>query len=164
MSQSLPGLLLDLYRHQEWADAELWRAVAECPPAATDPAILDRWHHIHLVERAFLSIVTRRPVELTKPADFRNSSALRDYGLAYHNEVLPLVTVLTPDQLDEQLTLPWFKDPPIRVSVCEALLQAAMHSQYHRGQNAARLRELGGEPPMTDYIGWLWKGRPAPVW
>jgi uncharacterized damage-inducible protein DinB len=39
-----------------------------------------------------------------------------------------------------------------------------MHSHFHRGQNATRLRELGGEPPTTDYIFWLWKGRPKPVW
>jgi uncharacterized damage-inducible protein DinB len=39
-----------------------------------------------------------------------------------------------------------------------------MHSHYHRGQNATRLRELGGTPPTTDYIVWLWKGRPQPAW
>ncbi len=41
-----------------------------------------------------------------------------------------------------------------------------MHGQGtgDRGQNATRLRELGGEPPLTDYIAWLWKGRPAPDW
>jgi uncharacterized damage-inducible protein DinB len=39
-----------------------------------------------------------------------------------------------------------------------------MHSHYHRGQNATRLRELGGEPPPTDLIVWYWKGRPAPEW
>jgi uncharacterized damage-inducible protein DinB len=39
-----------------------------------------------------------------------------------------------------------------------------MHSQHHRGQNATRLRELGGEPPMTDLIVWYWKGRPGPRW
>ena len=37
----------------------------------------------------------------------------------------------------------------------------AMHSQWHRGQNAMRLRELGGEPPTTDLIVWYWKGRPS---
>jgi hypothetical protein len=28
----------------------------------------------------------------------------------------------------------------------------------------ARLRELGGEPPLTDLIVCHWKGRPDPVW
>ena len=43
-------------------------------------------------------------------------------------------------------------------------MQAAMHSHYHRGQNATRLRELGGVPPMTDFIVWLHKGQPAANW
>jgi len=60
--------------------------------------------------------------------------------------------------------VPWFKDPPLSLTVAEALTQGAMHSQYHRGQNATRLRDLGGEPPTTDYIVWLWKGRPQADW
>jgi uncharacterized damage-inducible protein DinB len=50
------------------------------------------------------------------------------------------------------------------LTVTEALTQCDMHSQHHRGQNATRLRELGGEPPPTDLIFWYWKGRPAPEW
>ena len=46
----------------------------------------------------------------------------------------------------------------------EALTQCAMHSQWHRGQNAMRLRELGGEPPAVDLIVWYWKGRPEAQW
>ena len=54
--------------------------------------------------------------------------------------------------------------PPLEITVEEALVQAVMHSQHHRGQNATRLRELGGEPPTTDFIVWLWQGRPEPAW
>jgi uncharacterized damage-inducible protein DinB len=39
-----------------------------------------------------------------------------------------------------------------------------MHSTYHRGQVNARLRELGIEPPLTDYIAWIWFGRPEAEW
>jgi hypothetical protein len=56
------------------------------------------------------------------------------------------------------------KDPPLTITVAEALTQCAMHSHYHRGQNATRLRDLGGEPPPTDLIYWQWKGRPAGAW
>ncbi len=28
----------------------------------------------------------------------------------------------------------------------------------------ARLRDVGGEPPLVDYIAWIWFGRPAPAW
>jgi uncharacterized damage-inducible protein DinB len=51
--------------------------------------------------------------------------------------------------------------PQFRLTVIDALMQAVMHSQHHRGQAAARLRALGGEPPTVDYILWL-KDRPDP--
>jgi uncharacterized damage-inducible protein DinB len=44
------------------------------------------------------------------------------------------------------------------------MYQVVPHSQHHRGQNATRLRELGGRMPMTDDIVWVLKGRSAPVW
>ena len=49
-------------------------------------------------------------------------------------------------------------------TVAECLLQLALHSAHHRGQVAAWLREAGGEPPLTDFIAWIWTGRPAPAW
>jgi uncharacterized damage-inducible protein DinB len=66
--------------------------------------------------------------------------------------------------MTQSIHMVWFTAPPLWITVAEALTQCVMHSQHHRGQNAARLRELGGEPPTTDYIVWLWKGRPAPAW
>ena len=42
----------------------------------------------------------------------------------------------------------------------ETAPHVAMHTTHHRGQVNARLRELGAEPPLVDYIAWLWQ-RPA---
>jgi uncharacterized damage-inducible protein DinB len=39
-----------------------------------------------------------------------------------------------------------------------------MHSSYHRGQVAQRLRELGEEPPLSDFIAWIWMDRPGADW
>ena len=64
---------------------------------------------------------------------------------------------------EEIIEVPWFR-PPAKISIRQALTQAAMHSHYHRGQNATRLRELGGVPPMTDFIAWLHKGQPPAQW
>jgi uncharacterized damage-inducible protein DinB len=48
--------------------------------------------------------------------------------------------------------------------MAETARQVAMHSMHHRGQVNARLRELGAEPPLVDYIAWIWRGRPEPMW
>ncbi len=47
-----------------------------------------------------------------------------------------------------------------KINKARALLQMTAHSNYHRAQNATRLRELGSKPPLTDLIFWYWKGQP----
>jgi len=49
-------------------------------------------------------------------------------------------------------------------TVADALVQVPEHSAYHRGQVCSRLRELGIDPPMTDYIAWIWRHKPEPSW
>ena len=159
-------LLRELYGHQAWADAEQWRALEAHPPALADKAIRDRLHHIHIVQRSFRRIGgdRRKPFEFTSADDFGDPRALKEYGRAYHTEIATFLEGITAARVAERIAVPWFKDPPLELTVGRALTQAAMHSHYHRGQNATRLRELGGEPPMTDLIVWYWRGQPAPVW
>lgn len=157
-------MLTDVYSHQAWADAEHWRAIEASPAAMADPAIRARLHHIHLVQWAFLWIVRGERVVVSKPEDFADLAALKRYARDYHETVGAHVRTLAGEELARRLTIPWFKDPPIDITVEQALYQAAMHSHYHRGQNATRLRELGGEPPLTDLIVWWWKGKPAASW
>lgn len=157
-------MLSDFVGHQAWADAEQWRAIQALPAAADDKAISTRLHHIHLVQHAFLSIVKGEKVEISGPADFATSADLKAYARRGHEAILAYVARTPAAEFDRMLTIPWFNNPPIEVTVAQALTQAAMHSHYHRGQNATRLRELGGEPPLTDLIVWYWKGRPAAAW
>jgi len=48
-------------------------------------------------------------------------------------------------------------------SIAHAYVQVCMHSQGHRSQCATRLRSLGGQPPVTDFIVWL-QDRPVAQW
>jgi uncharacterized damage-inducible protein DinB len=78
-----------------------------------------------------------------------------------HHQTLALAATQEESELERRIGIPWFTDPPLQLSVCEGLRQVAMHNHYHRGQNATRFRELGGAPPGTDLITWIWNGRPA---
>jgi uncharacterized damage-inducible protein DinB len=159
-------LLRDLYLHQTWADAEHWRAFETYPDALIDETIRKRLHHIHLVQHAYLWIVegTRTPFKRTSPADFKTPLELKQYAQEYHARITTILEQIGDARLRESVTIPWFKEPTLSVTVEYALTQASLHSQYHRGQNATRLRELGGNPPLTDFIAWLWKSRPLPQW
>ena len=157
-------LLHDLYGHQAWADAEHWRALEAHPRALEDKAIRKRLHHIHLTQRAFLCIVRGEELVIRKLEEFPTMSALKEYAKSNHEDAVNFLKNVSKERLGEIVTIPWFKDPPISLTVEQALTQAAMHSHYHRGQNASRLRELGGEPPLTDFIVWLWKEKPEARW
>ncbi len=155
----------ELYSHQEWADAEHWRAFEAHPAALADKAIRERLLHIHQVQYAFLWITGPRTSEFAfkKLEDFPSMADLKKYaqdGLAKMSELLRKTD---QDHLEELIEVPWFK-PPLKISVRHALTQAVMHSHYHRGQNATRLRELEGIPPGTDFIEWLRQGQPAGRW
>lgn len=39
-------------------------------------------------------------------------------------------------------------------SYLDILTHVAFHSAYHRGQVASAVREAGGQPAYTDYVGW----------
>lgn len=159
-------LVRDLYGHQVWADAEHFRAISSHPAARDDNAIRDRLHHIAIVQRGFLWAIGDRQeaFAFTRPGDFTSFDALQRYAREHHDRLTPVIRTLSDTRLAESIAIPWFNDPPLSLTIAEALTQGALHSHYHRGQNATRLREVGGEPPLTDYIYWLWKGRPEAEW
>jgi uncharacterized damage-inducible protein DinB len=162
-------LLRELFRQMEWADALVWKAVFGAPAAAADSVIRQRLHHLHLVQRAFLLIWRSQPMDF-KGTDSWTPEQLARWGYEYHRDVAGFLDSLTPASLDGEVHLPWaahfapedsgVHDP----SMGETLMQVAAHSTYHRGQVNARLREVGVEPPLTDFIAWVWYGKPEPAW
>ena len=160
------GSYLDeLYAHQEWADAEHWRAFEAHPLSLDDKALRERLLHIHQVQHAFLWVTGSRAAGFgyRRIDDFPSISDLKKYGREGLAQLKDFVKTLDPARAEEFVEVPWFK-PPAKVTVRQALTQAAMHSHYHRGQNATRFRELGGVPPTTDFILWLHKGQPDAIW
>jgi len=157
-------LLHDLLRHQRWADAELWKAIEICPQSATDAELRKRLYHTHVTQFAFYSIVLEQEPRFPKADDFPDLGTLKSFAMRVDDTLRNLMRNIQNDQLSRSVMIPWFKDPPLALECADALTQAAMHSQYHRGQNAARLRQIGGSPPLTDFIMWIWKGRPEPLW
>lgn len=160
----MDSYLDELYAHQEWADAEHWRAFEAHPVSLEDKAIRERLLHIHLVQHGFLWVTSPQRSEFVfkKLEDFASMLELKQYARQGLAEMAELLKNRDENRMNERIEIPWFK--PLQVTVRQALTQAAMHSHYHRGQNATRLRELGGVPPMTDFIVWLKNGQPVARW
>jgi uncharacterized damage-inducible protein DinB len=159
-------LLRDFCDHQVWADAEHWRAIGGHAPARADRAIRSRLHHIAIVQRAFFWAVGERQegFAFTNAEDFAAFDDLKQYAREHHERTDAFLAAIGDVRLGESIVIPWFDNPPLTITVEKALTQCAMHSHYHRGQNATRLRDMGGEPPPTDLIFWYWKGRPTAAW
>jgi uncharacterized damage-inducible protein DinB len=162
--------LSDLFQHMEWADAAMWTAVLAAPSAATDAKLQEYLYHLHMVQRAFLRVWRGEPRADPYPT-FRDAPSLRQWGRSYYGEAGAHLAGLSDAEVAQPLPVPWaamveqrLGRAPEVTTIGETALQVALHSLYHRGQVHARLREVGGEPPLVDYIAWVWLGRPAPVW
>jgi uncharacterized damage-inducible protein DinB len=162
--------LTDLYRHMAWADALLWSAVAESAAARADEKVQATLYHVHLVQHAFLRAWRGRPAETDFPT-FTGLEPLLTWGQAFHEDAAAYVQGLAIDDVSQPMPLAWaavveeaIGRVPAPTTVGDTLLQVALHSVHHRGQVNVRLRELGATPPLLDYIGWVWYGRPAAEW
>lgn len=162
--------LKGLFAHMEWADAQVWTAALSKAGAADDAALRAKLSHTHGVQRAFLcvwqSVAVVRP-----PADPPDLPTTLAAARAYFADLAQFVSTLAEEELARPTLMPWARGfaeylgrEPSATTLAETMTQAVMHSTYHRGQLNMRLRELGVEPALTDYIGWLWFGRPAPSW
>jgi len=161
----MQSYLTELCAHQEWADAEHWRVFEAHPLALADQTLCERLVHIHQVQYAFLWMVGPRTDSFAfkELKDYATMADLKTDAQKFHATMAKVLNEFTEAQLEEIVNAPWFSRP-MNISRRHALMQAAMHSHYHRGQNATRLRELGGVPPLTDFIIWIRKGQPPAAW
>ncbi len=157
-------LLGELLNYQAWADAELRAGLASLPEASADRVIMEKLNHIYLTQKAFLMIVRKEPIDHSMFAMENDIRKLTERVRIVQKEYGVFMKECTDALLSEEIIIPWLKDPPARFTTLTAMLQAIMHSQYHRGQVATRIRELGGKPPLTDLIYWYWKGKPEADW
>jgi len=164
-------LLLDLVNHMEWADARVWETALAHEAARVDPALRDNVLHLHTVQRAFLSAWSSQPFTLPETFDDTTLAGECDSVRAYYEPARAFVSGLDAQRLETPWGPPWTKwfeqvlgRPPAPTTLGETILQVCMHSAHHRAQANARLRAVGAEPQVIDYIAWLWLGRPVPAW
>jgi uncharacterized damage-inducible protein DinB len=161
--------LRELLAHMEWADAVVWRAALAHPPAVADARLRDLLLHLHGVQRAFLTMWTSQPLTFPTANDFPDIAAVHAWSQPYYAELAAFVLTVDEAGLSRIIDMPWLSEFEQRTgrrfqrpSLAETMFQVTSHSTYHRGQVNARLREVGGEPPLVDYIAWVWFGRTQP--
>ena len=120
--------------------------------------------HIVGVQHGFLSVLhgeePKGPPGGPPPA----FAEILERAKSGHAGLRQFAATLNPDMIASTVHVPWFPDPPCIITIAEALVQVAMHTQHHRGQCMTRIRDLSGEPKNVDWIIWLWKQKPEARW
>jgi uncharacterized damage-inducible protein DinB len=157
-----------LLSHAEWADALVWKAVLAS--GAEDGELRAKLHHLHMVQWAYLHIWRAEQVKPRELSTFPTSRAIRGWAREYYRELPSYLGGVSASDPARQVRFPWADRLVQRfggarpATWAESVLQVVMHSSYHRGQVTRRLRELEVEPPLVDFIAWIFLDRPEADW
>jgi uncharacterized damage-inducible protein DinB len=155
--------LRDLIAHSEWANAVFFHIWGRSP-ARDHEEMRRRVGHIIGVQQGFVSILRGETPGGPPTGPPQSFDELKARAEKSHSEVRELAATLDRESLLRTVRIPWFPEPPCVITVGEALVQVAMHTQHHRGQCMTRLKDFGGEPKNVDWIIWLWKQKPQARW
>jgi uncharacterized damage-inducible protein DinB len=160
----------DLLTHMEWADAETWRAVRDVPAAQTDERLRWLFHHSHLVQSIYLQAWRADPFQLTELTSYPDLESIHAWSRPYYPRVAEFAETIDESRFAQPVDFPWSQmivekfGKALPATLGESAFQVFLHTAYHRGQISTRIREIGAEPPLIDYLYWVWAGRPAPSW
>jgi uncharacterized damage-inducible protein DinB len=157
------AFLRDLVAHAEWANAVFFHAWGKSP-ARDQEEMCRRVGHIIGVQQGFLAMLRGEPAAEPPDGPTPSFDDLKALAVTSHAGLRDFAAALGPEGLTRAVQVPWFPDPPCVITVAEALVQVAMHTQHHRGQCMTRLKDFGGEPKNVDWIIWLWKQKPSGRW
>lgn len=165
------SLLKELFNHMHWADATVWNTVQTIPDSETDENLKQVLHHLHVVQYAFYYIWLGLPLDFPEESEFKNLQELASWASEYPEKIQTYLRDLKVADMDRVIEVPWAKSlkeligrEPSRTTLAETMLQVIAHSSHHRGQICTRIRALNGEPPLVDFIAWVWLDKPSAVW
>jgi uncharacterized damage-inducible protein DinB len=162
--------LRDLLTHMEWADGQTWRVVRTLPAAQSDERLKWLLHHSHLVQSIYLQAWRGDPFQLTELKAYSDLAAIESWARLFYPNASAFAETMDESRFSEPVDFPWSAmivekfGKALPATLSESVWQVLSHSTYHRGQIATRIRELGGEPPLVDFLYWVWAGKPAPEW
>lgn len=155
------NILVDQVRHNAWANHRVFAAFEQRPGVLDGLSydgepLLERAHHLVLVERGFLDLLRENMV---KPEPPRDLAGLLQYGDETGDAFVPTVEALDEAAFSREVYVPWWERSfPTPVLVAQVL----SHSGQHRSELAWELARAGVSTGELDYIVWMAGGCPAP--
>jgi uncharacterized damage-inducible protein DinB len=159
-----------LLGHMEWADSIVWSSVLGCASAAGSGELRTRLHHVHNVQHVYLQIWRGEPIQARDAGESNGLPEIARWAADIHAEIRRFEATLNDADLGRELRFPW--EETLRqhfgvarpATLAQMIQQVAMHTAHHRGQLLLQLRGFGSEPPLVDFIAWIWMGQPNADW
>ena len=146
------------FRYEEESHARVLASLEAVPPDQRGPPLqkaVDLLAHIVAARMLWLSRLTpgvQRPAEIF-PREVRLSELAR--GITeMQGAWSEYLARLDAAELERVFQYRSLEGAEFRNSVEDVLTQLFGHSLYHRGQIAALVRSMGGQPATTDFVFW----------
>lgn len=146
------------FRYEEESHARVLASLEAVPPDQRGPPLqkaVDLFAHVVAARMLWLSRLApgvQRPAEIF-PREVRLSELARSITemQAAWSEYLARLDAAELERVFQYRSL---EGAEFRNSVEDVLTQLFGHSLYHRGQIAALVRSMGGQPATTDFVFW----------
>jgi uncharacterized damage-inducible protein DinB len=159
--------LKQLFDHMNWADATIWNTILNTPETQNNDKLKKIIFHYHITQYAFYYIWKSLPMEFPRLKEFQSMNEISKWASEYPDKARTYISDLKEEDLNNVIHIPWAErlvetlgQKPADSTLAEQMFQVAAHSSYHRGQVNSLIRESGGEPPLVDFIAWVWLGKP----
>lgn len=157
-----------LTRYKAWADAELFRCVAELSPEqieAPQPilfgSLIRTMNHSYLMDLVWKANLLGQKHGLTSrnPRNCPDVDSIQEQQMALNDWFVEYAKALTAEQAAEDVVFDFIGGGRATMSRAEILHHLVNHSTYHRGHIADMLYHFDLSPPTTDLPVFLRKVR-----
>lgn len=149
-----------LYEYNRWANARILDAAAKLTAEqfardlrSSHRSIKDTL--VHLMSGEWIWLMWwqgKSPKAMLAPAEFPTQDALRARWAAIEREQAEFVGNVTDESLHQEIRFVDTQGGSYSYLLWLMMQHVVNHSTYHRGQVVTMLRQLGGEPPDTDFL------------
>lgn len=99
--------LVQLFTHMEWADSLIWNSVGSTEAAQRDRAVMERLHHVHVVQRIYLQMWLGEPSRGRELSTFADLAEVQRWARDYYRDLWEFVGRLNIDTMTRAVEFPW---------------------------------------------------------
>ena len=155
-----PAEILELYEYNAWADRRALAATSALskeqfsqPICSSFPSVRDTLGHIYGVEWLWLErFQGHSPSTIPDAKEYEDIDRLKARWAEFEPVLLNFVRGLTQGDLDRVMEYKTMKFGVYRNPLWQSMLHLVNHGTYHRGQITTMMRQLGGQPILTDLM------------